>query len=407
MTGPSIDLRWAGAARVGLGAALLLDLLRRAQVARTFFSNEGVLPNHVALLREHTLPTFYMSLSRPGEVAVGLALTAVVYLLFTIGFHTRVCHLLALACLVGLGLRNPLVQAPAEPLLAALLALTVTLPLGRRLSIDALRASLARRHEKSSAELADRESPAVSHRSIAVAVLVATWSLLHVLGCLDTTDASLGYLLHHDALVSGVGRALREPLSLPWVARGVRLALLALALLLLIPRARRLAALLAGLLYGGLALTTELDLFAFVRFLPFVLLLRTPGLAARWFARDSRKRTVIFDADCGICLLVSRVLVRLDPFRRLTFVGNDELERIPDAVPRDVLETSVVVIDSKGGVHTEERAVFEIGRALPFGILMLGWCGIPGLAAIGRRGYRAIAERRIAISSWLGLGACG
>ena len=312
MTGPSIDLRWAGAARVGLGAALLLDLLRRAQVARTFFSNEGVLPNHVALLREHTLPTFYMSLSRPGEVAVGLALTAVVYLLFTIGFHTRVCHLLALACLVGLGLRNPLVQAPAEPLLAALLALTVTLPLGRRLSIDALRASLARRHEKSSAELADRESPAVSHRSIAVAVLVATWSLLHVLGCLDTTDASLGYLLHHDALVSGVGRALREPLSLPWVARGVRLALLALALLLLIPRARRLAALLAGLLYGGLALTTELDLFAFVRFLPFVLLLRTPGLAARWFARDSRKRTVIFDADCGICLLVSQILVRLD-----------------------------------------------------------------------------------------------
>ncbi len=189
------------------------------------------------------------------------------------------------------------------------------------------------------------------------------------------------------------------------------LALIALLLVAVGARSgrRRAAFAIAAAIYGALALTTTFDLLAWVRFLPFVLLLGDDDvrLLGRWFAKPSRARTVIFDADCGICLLVCRILVRLDPFQRLRFVGNDEDERIAKSVDREVLETSVVVVDAAGRVFTQERAVLEIARALPFGILLLGWLGIPGLAAVGRRGYRAIADNRIAISSWLGLGACG
>jgi predicted DCC family thiol-disulfide oxidoreductase YuxK len=91
---------------------------------------------------------------------------------------------------------------------------------------------------------------------------------------------------------------------------------------------------------------------------------------------------VIFDVDCGVCLLTCRILKRLDPFERLTFVGNDRPELLPAGVEPAAAERSVIVIDPRGRVFQEEQAVFEIGRALPFGILPLFWLKIPGLSQL-------------------------
>jgi predicted DCC family thiol-disulfide oxidoreductase YuxK len=131
------------------------------------------------------------------------------------------------------------------------------------------------------------------------------------------------------------------------------------------------------------------------------------GLVTRWFARDSRKRTVIFDVDCGLCLLICRLLKRLDPCARLTFVGNDQPELFPPGVDAALAERTVVVADASGKIHVEERAVFELARALPFGVFFAFWLRVPGLAELARLGYRAVAKNRVAISAWLGLGACG
>ena len=171
----------------------------------------------------------------------------------------------------------------------------------------------------------------------------------------------------------------------------------------------RLAILLGIGLHGGIALTSRLGPFSYARVLMYLPLLAAADIdfLGRWFSRERRRRTVIFDVDCGICLWCARLLKRLDPFGRLTFVGNDEASRFPPGVDAALTERTVVVIDPNGKVHTEERAVFEIGRALPFGVLVLGWLGIPGLSLVGRAGYRALAKRRIAVSSALGLGACG
>ena len=131
------------------------------------------------------------------------------------------------------------------------------------------------------------------------------------------------------------------------------------------------------------------------------------ALFGRWFGRETRKRTVIFDVDCGICLLICRVLKRFDPWERLTFLGNDRPEAFPPGVDPALAERTVVVVDPEGRVHSEERAVLEIGRALPFGLVFVGWLALPGLSALGRAGYRLVARRRVEISSFLGLGACG
>ena len=40
------DLRWLGIFRLLFGGLLCVDLLRRWGVARDFYSNDGILPNH-------------------------------------------------------------------------------------------------------------------------------------------------------------------------------------------------------------------------------------------------------------------------------------------------------------------------------------------------------------------------
>jgi predicted DCC family thiol-disulfide oxidoreductase YuxK len=126
----------------------------------------------------------------------------------------------------------------------------------------------------------------------------------------------------------------------------------------------------------------------------------------RWFARPERARTVLFDADCGVCMFVSRVLERLDPFGRLTFVGNAERERFPETISEELLDRTLVVILPDGQIATEGRAVLEALRALPFGILAGWWLCVPGLANIGNALYRLVARNRARISGWLGLTAC-
>lgn len=134
---------------------------------------------------------------------------------------------------------------------------------------------------------------------------------------------------------------------------------------------------------------------------------RHPSLAGRWFARPQRARTVIYDADCGICQLSCRLLARVDPFDRLRFVGDDDPAQIPDSVDRTLLHRTVVVLDTAGRVSIEERAVYEILRALPLGIVLAFWIRLPLLSGVARWLYRRIAANRMRISTWLGLEACG
>jgi predicted DCC family thiol-disulfide oxidoreductase YuxK len=133
-----------------------------------------------------------------------------------------------------------------------------------------------------------------------------------------------------------------------------------------------------------------------------------PGfeLAARWFARPERARTVLFDADCGICMFVCRVLERLDPFQRLSFVSNGDRARFPESIPSELLDRTLVVILPDGRLATEGRAVFEVLRALPFGIFLGWWLRVPGLAGWGNSLYRLVARNRARISARLGLTAC-
>ncbi|HSU38303.1 MAG TPA: hypothetical protein VLJ38_02015, partial [Polyangiaceae bacterium] len=87
----SLDVRWLGVFRIGLGTLLCVEVLRRWYYAKPFYTNEGLLPNHYSLFAPMGRNVFsiYHAFSSYGEVSVAFALTLLVFLAFTLGYRTR------------------------------------------------------------------------------------------------------------------------------------------------------------------------------------------------------------------------------------------------------------------------------------------------------------------------------
>ncbi len=412
---------------MALAALLIVDLLRRWGVARDFYSNEGVLPNHFSLFRPlgRDLFSIYHSFSSPGQVHFAFALTLVPYLGLAVGYRTRWMQLLSFLCVSSLNSRNLLVQNGGTVAVNLLCFWTLFLPLGKRFSIDALRASLRDHPDPAGAVLdgAKRPEPATRHYSLATFALLLQWSVVYFFNAVSKSGhgwldgSALHYFLHQDRIVTAFGVLLRDtaPSSL---LRGLTYATLGvewtLAVLLLVPfrqRAMRLLALLLAVgLHGSIAATARLGPFSYVMVLFFLLPLGDEDwqwLVRRFSASSRGPLRVLYDGDCGICFQISRILHRMDRQRRLVLVPAESVEA-PPGVSAEDLQQSVVVVLPGGEALMRQRAVVAIVRALPLAGLGLGFVlGLPGISWIVGAAYRWVAERRHEISAKLGYGVCG
>jgi len=154
----SIDLRTLGLFRIAFGLCLIANLIDHwagGNLGR-FFSNEGVLTNHYALFApiQQRVWSLLFAFSRPGEVAVAFSLILVVYVLYTIGWRTKLMQILALVCFISILNRNLLLQDGGSFTCSVLAVWTTFLPLGARFSVDAWRAT--RGAAAASAESGDR-----------------------------------------------------------------------------------------------------------------------------------------------------------------------------------------------------------------------------------------------------------
>jgi predicted DCC family thiol-disulfide oxidoreductase YuxK len=420
------DTRWLGVFRIGFGSLLTLDCARRFYNAREYYTNDGFLPNHFALFRPMGDEVFSLlhAFSSLAEVRVVMALMLLVFLAYTVGYKTRLAQILGFISITSLDARNIFVENGGDVLVNLMAAYAMFLPLGRRLSVDAVLASLRAHKETSPEALNDRAhppAPEVPFVTLIVAAMLLQLAVIYFFNAVHKSGSgwqngsAIYWFLQQNRIVTQLGIALR---NLPfWVYQGFTYGALAiefsLPCILLFPFFRvwmqRIALVLGVGLHGGIALTSRLGPFSYAMMLFYVPFLGDKDwqLLGRWFGRPARRRTVIFDVDCGICLLTCRILKRLDIFERLTFVGNDRADLFPAGVDAATAARSVVVVDPAGRAHLEEAAVFEIGRALPFGVVPLFWLKLPGLAQLGRALYRALARHRVELSVWLGLGACG
>jgi predicted DCC family thiol-disulfide oxidoreductase YuxK len=423
----SLDPRWLGVFRLLLGSLIFLDVARRWLHVRDFYSNDGLLPNHYSLFRPMGVDvfSFFHAFSTVGEASILFALCLTFVALFAAGWRTRLFHVLTAFTVTSLNARNIFVENGGTVVVNILTIWTLFLPLGRRLSVDAVVASLRARRERTADELNDRSDPAPDDRravSLVVLVLILQWSVIYFFNAITKSGVgwrngtSLHWFWHQDRIITWFGAWAREHVPL-WGIRSLTYGTLGveytLAFVMLVPFlqkwTRRLGLLLAVGLHGGIALSSRLGPFSYVMSIFFVMFLGDDDwrLLARWFGREARRRRVVYDADCGLCLQTCRLLKRLDPFARLEFVANDDRERLPASLDAATLESSVAAIDARGRVFFAERAVFEIARALPLGILLVWWLRVPLLRRLGRALYFLIARNRIRLGAWFGWGACG
>jgi predicted DCC family thiol-disulfide oxidoreductase YuxK len=117
--------------------------------------------------------------------------------------------------------------------------------------------------------------------------------------------------------------------------------------------------------------------------------------------------TLLYDADCGICLATAHWLrARVDP-AALGVMAIDEAHQagVPAVVSAEQLRAVLHFVGRDGTLLTGARAAIAAGRAMP------GWRHIAGLVD-HRLGYwlleplyREIASHRRKLSRALGLGA--
>ena len=429
----TVDARSLGLGRIILALILLFDLLHRARVIRLFYSNEGLIPNHMMLWRPPTQWMFsvFFILSHTDEVAVGFAICGLIYLGLLVGWRTRLMQVLSVIAVMSLHSRVTLLENGGDWMLGELTLWTAFLPLGKRFSLDAVRASLRARRETTAAALADRKAMDVfgSLTIVSLAVLGLTleianayiFNAVHKGGQTWRSGTAVHYVMHQDRMCTPLAVWIRPYMTM-WMSRIMSWGALAteaiLPVMLLAPvqkvSARRVAIVCIIGLHVGFQLFINLGLFSFamIGYTPFLLTTADWDGLARLATRRKRQLTAYFDAGCGICFQFVRVWARLDRLGRITFRSSADLAPPesgagPRGVSPELLARTIVVIDEVSGkTYMRADAVAQILRAFPVGWLWSLPLRIPGLRALANWGYDLFARRRESISSFVGLAAC-
>lgn len=141
-----IDVRSLAALRVGLGLALLADLISRAASLEAHYTDLGVLPRDV-MSQNFALSDWFWSFHMATGTSLGqgilFAVAALAAVALVVGYRTRVATVVSWIFLVSLQARNPAVLYGADQLLRLLLFWAMFLPLGAVGSLDRRRGRIS------------------------------------------------------------------------------------------------------------------------------------------------------------------------------------------------------------------------------------------------------------------------
>ncbi|HTQ05046.1 MAG TPA: HTTM domain-containing protein, partial [Polyangiaceae bacterium] len=420
------DPRSLGLFRIALGILLFVDVARRWPDVEAHYANTGWLTNHYMLFRPMSdhLFSIYLACSTPGEVKTLMAFHLLVCFLLAIGWRTRIMHVLAALLLVSINSRNIMLENGGWVVLTLLTVWSMFLPLGRRFSVDAVRASLRARRETAPAALNDRDDPPRDTTpvvSLAVAALILQWIIIYYFNVVHKTGrewrdgTAVYYFFQQDRMVTLFGAWLRDRLPVV-VFKVMTFSALAMessiAILLASPFRTPLFRMAAWALCCALHLSidsvVQLGPFSWAMVTMFWVLIPTeawdwlgPKVAARY-----PRRELCFEAESGFWVSFCRVVKRFDvlghvEFRPVTPIEPPDEEDEDDAKPSSDAEPlgvavarSLVVVDPASGKRFHGiSALVRLADAIPFGRLLVLPARLPGLdMAIERRLERASAD---------------
>jgi len=305
----SIDPRTLGLFRIFFGIIIMADFLGRIPGIKTWYSNEGLLPNYTLL--QHPMLDWNFSLflaaSTPGQAAIGFLICGIIFFCFLIGWRTRLFHVLSFICMLSLHGRNNYIENASDIVRHILCLWTFFLPLGQRYSVDSLLRSLptgasirtAAKHEP---------KPVVS---LAVFALTIQLGIIYFFNAVQKNGIAwhhgtvIHYILFMDFQVTQFGLDVRNHFPL-WISKMLTWGTLVIEgsapFLILSPvftrYTRRIAIVSLSCLHIGMTFFMNLGLFSQTMLVYFILLLSSEDIL---FLRNLAVRV------CGV--------FRLDPSR--------------------------------------------------------------------------------------------
>jgi hypothetical protein len=359
----TLDTRTLGVFRIVFGLLLIGNLLDRigffGDDLVSFYTNDGIWPNHYALFLPPT--EGYWSLlsgfSTPAEVRVAMAVILSVYVLFTLGWKTRLMQVLVLLAVESVNFRFLLPQHGGTVVMNIIAVWTLFLPLGDRFSLDALFRSLREVDDHSAALVAARPaSDTVVKTRTGLAVFgiffnfaaIYFFNTIHKGGAAWRDGTAVHYLLWQNRMATSLAEFIRqhEPgFFSPALTYATLLIEGSLVVLLLFPvwqqRLRPLAFGLIWALHGGIALLCTLGPFSY-SMMTFGVLCITPEMWKSLTERLGRgaRHTVRFDPQRELQVFGARIAARLDLGRVLDFeevkgarIGPDEVAKVMRHLP--------------------------------------------------------------------------
>ncbi len=295
----TLDERSLGLGRIVLALTLLIDLGKRVPSLRTWYSNEGLLPNHTLLWTPPYDPTFslFFMASHWYEAAFGFLLCALAYFFLLVGYRTKVAQIVSFVAVVSLHGRVMFLQIGGDVAMSELSFWTLFLPLGRRFSVDSLLEKL--RFLERGEPVPERPRGVSSLACFALLVQLAAVYLFNAWqknGPMWIEGSLLHYVLQLDFTVTRYGLALRGMMT-PGLSAflthstriGEALVPVALFLPIAVRYARTFAALTIVGLHVGFAVLMNVGLFS------LAMIAYTPSLLPAafwdsWIQRRSRRR---------------------------------------------------------------------------------------------------------------------
>jgi hypothetical protein len=401
----SADPRSLGLLRIALGTLLFVDLARRIPDIEAHYANTGWLTNHFMLFRPMSSHLFslYLAASTPGEVKVFFAVHLFVYLLFVVGYRTRLMHVLSLVLLVSVNSRNIAVENGGWVVLILLTTWSVFLPLGQRFSVDALRASLKARREGTELALNDRSSPAPSITpvvSLAVAALILQWATIYYFNVVHKTGpewkngTAVYYFFQQDRMVTWWGGFIRDYIPM-WGYKAMTYGALTIesmvTVLLISPvashKTRMVAWLLVCTLHLSIDSVVQLGPFSYAMMTMFFALIPAGAwqVAGEKLSARRREVTLEFNPKSTFALEICRWVKRLDTLEKVTFSANPEIKGL--RVVRD------------GAEHLNVDAFREVARSFPMPFF---WRAVTRAPFLGKKLALGLQKPKSA-SAYLGI----
>lgn len=117
--------------------------------------------------------------------------------------------------------------------------------------------------------------------------------------------------------------------------------------------------------------------------------------------------TVFYDADCGLCTMVARMLRLLDVGRRLRLTPLQRFEATaPEEPSRRELAARLHARDARGRWFAGPDAALRIAASIPITYPLSVIGRLPGARHLADAGYDLVANNRDSIGRWLAVDGC-